>query len=135
MKTIQTILIALVLSSCSTAYHCRKCIDNGQPKADTIYRDIFIELPASKADSIFVSKPGDTVTIHKDRLVIKYVKLPKDSVFIQGECEADTVKINVPTLVENRIEVGLKPMRVRLIAIGCSLLALVVGYALRAVFK
>lgn len=51
-----------------------------------------------RTDTIFNSKPGDTVTIEKDRLQIKYVKLPGDSVWLEGKCLTDTVYrvVNVP---------------------------------------
>ena len=37
--------------------------------------------------------------IEKEKLKIKYVKIPGDSVFIEGACVPDTLKILVPTTV------------------------------------
>lgn len=63
-------------------------------KTDTITKEVIIH--SVKRDSIFTSKVGDTVTITKDRLRIKYVRLKGDSVFVEGECKGDTVFVKVP---------------------------------------
>jgi hypothetical protein len=46
-----------------------------------------------RADTTFLSVPGDTVTVTKDRLRIRYVDMPGDTVYLDGECMADTVFI------------------------------------------
>ena len=58
---------------------------------------------ATGNDCILVSQPGDTVTLVKDRLTVKYVRLRGDTVFIEAECAADTVIKKVPVTVVKTI--------------------------------
>ena len=74
--------------------------------ADTVYKPVQVFVPQVKTDTVFESKQGDTVLIEKERLKIKYVNLPKDSVYIYGECEADTVIQKVPYTVTKKISAG-----------------------------
>lgn len=91
--------------------------------ADTIFKTIPVFIESVKYDSIFTSRVGDTVYLEKERLKIKYVRLPGDSVFISGNCEADTVKITVPVTVNKEIKTGLGVLTV----VQWSILALIVG--------
>ncbi len=129
------LIIAILFASCSPEFHCKKCGQVQPTKVDTVYRDFFIELPAIKADSVFVSLPGDTVVIHKDRLTVKYVRLPKDSVYIEGKCDTVTLEKKVPLYVTRTIEVGMKHARVWLIAASAFLVALFVGALLSKITR
>ena len=40
----------------------------------------------------------DTITVTKDRFSVRIVRLPGDSIMIDGQC--DTIKITVPQIVE-----------------------------------
>lgn len=105
------LLLALILCSCSANYHLRrsdrhlkKAIDLGAVvKSDTVYKFIEIPVPAVSYDTVFQSEEKDTVYISKDRLKIKYVNLPGDSVFIEGKCEADTIIQKVPITITKEI--------------------------------
>ena len=57
---------------------------------DTIYDTFSIVTPSIKLDTAFISQPGDTVYLTKDKLRIKYV-LHNDTISIQGECISDTI--------------------------------------------
>lgn len=70
---------------------------------DTIYKQIQVVVPEIKKDTIFKAVLGDTVTIEKERLKIKYVRLAGDSVFIEGTCKADTVYKEVPVVINKSI--------------------------------
>lgn len=93
------ILFALLFVRCSPAAKLRraeKLITKAEQAGlqwhvDTVHSTIEIPVPEIVKDTIFQTKPGDTVYIHKDRLSVKYVRLKGDSVFIEGKCEADTV--------------------------------------------
>ncbi len=74
--------------------------------SDTVYQDVTVLVPSVTHDTTFTSLPGDTVTLTKDRLQVKYVRLPGDSVFIEGTCLPDTVRISVPVEVTRTIEAG-----------------------------
>lgn len=135
------ILILLVFCSCGSGHHLRraerfkkkmdeqiaKAIDKGaQVKVDTVFKEIQVVVPEIRTDTVFKEKEvGDTVTIIKEKLKIKYVKLPGDSVFIQGECEADTVYKTVPIATNTKFEA--KPYMKWWQIAGCILFALVVG--------
>lgn len=56
-------------------------------------------------DTIFKTKIGDTIYLEKDRLKIKYVQLPGDSVYIGGISEADTVIQYVDRWVGNNLSI------------------------------
>lgn len=110
MKTL--ILVSLlILSACSANHHLRrsehhlkKAIAIGAViKADTVFKFVEIEVPAVSYDTVFRSEERDTVFISKDRLKIKYVRLPGDSVFIEGKCEADTIIKRIPITVTKEI--------------------------------
>ena len=123
--------IFLLLSGCNTNYYLkraeintRKAIERGaKVKVDTIYQEHTVFVPQVRVDSIFTSKVGDTVRIYKDRLKLKYVRIPGDSVFIEGKCEADTVKISVPYTVTEKVKSGIGVINV----VQWALLALIVG--------
>lgn len=105
------ISIALTLCACGPAFHLKRAeyhlkkaeIKGAEIKLDTIYKFIKIEVPMVSHDTIFESADNDTVYISKDKLKIKYVNLPGDSVFIEGKCEADTVILKVPVTVTKNI--------------------------------
>src|SRR5689334_13983996 len=56
--------------------------------SDTVYVKVPVFVKETALDSIFVTLPGDTVVLTKDRLHVKFVDLPGDSVFIQGRCDS-----------------------------------------------
>jgi len=71
-------------------------------RVDTIKVPIVIQV--STVDSVFVPKQGDTVIVQNDRVLVKYIKLAGDSVYIYGECKADTVYIDVPVITDTIIK-------------------------------
>lgn len=115
MKDARTWLIiglAVVIASCGPAAKLRraeKLIKRAEEQGavwhvDTVRVEVPVFVPEIRLDSVFVSQPGDTVVLEKDRLKVKYVRLPGDSVFIEGECEADTIEIEVPVTITKTIE-------------------------------
>lgn len=133
------VIILFTLSSCGASYHLkqserhlRKAIEKGAEVADdTVYVTKEIIIPEVKLDTVFKAQQKDTVFLTKDKLKIKYVKLPGDSVFIQGECEPDTVKIEIPVEINREISAGYSIWKL----IMFSLIALVIGYILRAILR
>ncbi len=106
------LLLLWLLCSCGANYHLKrsehhlkKAIAKGAIiSSDTIWKAVEIYVPEVTTDTLFRSVQGDTVRIEKDRLKIKYVKLPGDSVYIEGKCETDTVKVEVPVTVTKTIQ-------------------------------
>ena len=58
----------------------------------------------TKVDTTFVPTPGDTVIIHKDKLTIKYLRMPGDTVWLEGVVAPDTVIVKVPCECETLIK-------------------------------
>lgn len=112
MKTQILVLALILLVSCGPTgklKRAKKLIAKAESQgavwtSDTITVKVPVFLTETHLDSIFVSKPGDTVVLKEDRLEIRFVRLPGDSVFIEGECKADTVYKEVPVTVTNVIK-------------------------------
>jgi hypothetical protein len=98
MRNIYTILALLVISSCFTKKKCveRFCV------TDTLEVTLHdtIRTETIRKDTAFVYK-GDTITIIKDKLVIRYFRT-SDTTYISGECIGDSIyitkTIRIPTL-------------------------------------
>jgi hypothetical protein len=113
MRIIIIILLSsLILSGCGASWHLKRA-EHHQKKAiahgavitlDTVFIDKAVFIEEVKRDSIFFSLPGDTIRIEKDRLRVTYVRLPGDSVYIEGKCLPDTVKVSVPVTITNTIQ-------------------------------
>jgi hypothetical protein len=112
MRTLIILSSLLILSACSSNFHLKRAehhLKKAQLKgavieADTVYIKKTVFVPEVKTDTVFHSEEGDTVFISKDRLKIKYVRLPGDSVFIEGKCESDTVVVKVPVTITKTIK-------------------------------
>jgi hypothetical protein len=98
MKNIYTILALLLISSCYTK---KKCVEKFCSK-DTLVVTLHdtIRTETIRKDTAFVYK-GDTITITKDRLQIKYFRV-NDTTYIEGTCIGDTIyitkSVKVPTI-------------------------------------
>lgn len=105
MRAVITIFLISALWSCSADWHLRQAIRKGaMQKIDTVHQILEIPVPEVKTDTVFESAEGDTVFISEERLKIKYVNLPGDSVFIEGKCQADTIYKDIVTTVTKEIE-------------------------------
>jgi hypothetical protein len=106
------LVVAYLLFGCGPASKLRRAEkliakaeqQGAQWTRDTVFIDTPVFIEEVKRDSIFFSLPGDTVRIEKDRLRVTYVRLPGDSVYIEGKCLPDTVKVSVPITITNTIE-------------------------------
>lgn len=104
--------IILILASCSSASKLRraeKLIDKAEElgakwRVDTVKVQIPYSVPEVYVKEVHHALPGDTVRIEKERLKIKYVRLPGDSIFIEGKCEGDTIYKEVAVTVTKTIE-------------------------------
>jgi hypothetical protein len=98
MKNIYTILALLFITSCYTKKRAieKFCI------TDTLEVTLHdtIRTETIRKDTAFVYK-GDTITIIKDRLQIKYYRV-NDTTYIDGQCIGDTIyitkSVKVPTI-------------------------------------
>lgn len=98
----RSIILILILSSCSAQWHIRKAIEKDptilQSDTITVIDTVQIITKEVQVDSVF-KLSTDTVTIRKDKLTIKHY-YQRDSIFIWGECASDTIiqfkEIKVP---------------------------------------
>jgi hypothetical protein len=97
--------------------------------SDTVFQKIPVYIDSVRVDSIFTSRQGDTVYLEKERLKIKYVRLPGDSVYIDGKCDSLTKIVDVPISVTKEIKTGLGVLTV----VQWSVLALIIGLVAGAV--
>jgi hypothetical protein len=105
------ILLLLSLGGCSPAAKLRraqKLIEKAEAggakwTVDTVYVKIPVIVPETRVDSIFMSLPGDTVVLEKDRLKVIYVRLAGDSVYIDAECDSIVIEKEVPVTVTKTI--------------------------------
>lgn len=93
-------------------------------KSDTVFQQVKIPVPQVKTDTIFQAKDGDTVVIEKDRLLIRYIDRPGDTVEIHGECRTDTIYKEVPVTVTREIHAPKKgnPWKWIAVAFGAVLI-------------
>lgn len=109
------ILLILALFSCSSTQRANRHLRKAKMhilkaesfgakwQVDTVFKEVAVVVPQVKTDTIFKSTVGDTVTLVKDRLEVKYVRLAGDSVFIEGTCLADTIYKEVPITITRQI--------------------------------
>ena len=98
MKNLYILLAITIMASCYTK---KRAIDKFCTK-DTLVITLHdtIRTETIKHDTAFVYK-GDTITIVKDRLQIKYFRV-NDTTYIEGTCKGDTLyitkSVKIPTI-------------------------------------
>lgn len=109
------LLLILMLMSCSSTWrasrhlriankHILKAEAFGAVwSADTVYKVVDVVVPQVKIDTLIQTVQGDTVFIDKERLSLKFIRLPGDSIFIEAECKADTIYKEIPVTVNRQI--------------------------------
>lgn len=112
MKNIAIVIIlGLVLLSCSPTAKLRRAerlIEKAEKAgADWRHDTTFVKVPVFitqiTVDTLFVTQPADTVVINKDRLHVKFIDLPGDSIFLEGKCDSLVKYVKVPITVTNII--------------------------------
>lgn len=66
---------------------------------DTIIIDSLIYVPGAEVDTIFRLRKNDTIVIEKEKLKIKFIRGKRDSIYLEAECEPDTIRIQIPVPV------------------------------------
>ena len=99
MKWLVKLILVLSLTSCSAQWHLRKAVrkDPMILKKDTlVVQDTFVVPPVVLKDTVTL-KQHDTITITKDRMRVKIVKV-NDTLIIDAICDSDTIvrTIEVP---------------------------------------
>jgi len=134
------LILAIVLTSCGTfdkankqlkkaERHLNRAIELGaKVERDTIWMLQEWIIPEAKTDTVFKIST-DTVTIEKERLKIKFlVNKVTDSVFVEGKCLPDTVRKEVPVIVEKKIQTGYSTWDMVVLGIVIAIIAFFVGW-------
>jgi len=101
-------LIVLLLVGCNPERKLERLLMKYPELRDTIVIHDTVEAYVEyvRADTTFVPVPGDTVTLTKDRLTVRYVLMAGDTVWLEGTCDADTIRvpyrIEVPVIQPTR---------------------------------
>ena len=143
---IRLLILAILLSGCASNKANRKLKRanrliaeavalGAEVRPDTVYKEIPVFIPQVRVDSIFVSEVGDTVVIQKERLQITYVRLPGDSVFIEGKCDSLTLIKEVPVTVTKEIKTGKSVLDVVRWSLMAFIIAFILGYLVRVLTK
>lgn len=99
MKWLVKLTLVLLLTSCSAQWHLKKAVQKDPMilKKDTlVVQDTLVVPPVVLKDTVTL-KQHDTITITKDRLRVKIVKV-SDTLIIDAKCDSDTIvrTIEVP---------------------------------------
>lgn len=111
MKTLLLLTSLSLLVACGPASKLRRAekliqkaeLQGATWKSDTVFMEVPTFIKETRIDTLVSVRVGETVTLIKDRLQVKYVRLKGDTVFIDAKCAADTIKVKVPVNVYRTI--------------------------------
>lgn len=94
MTRLALFALAVALVGCSPQKRLNRLLMKYPELRDTvvIYDTVEAIVEYVKADTVFRDH-FDTVTLTKDRLRVKYVRMPGDTVYLSGECLSDTIRV------------------------------------------
>jgi len=112
-----TILISATLFlGCSAGWHLKRAEKHlklaeskgAQVRVDTVYKTISVIVPEVHVDTLIKQVNfRDTIEFWQDRFHVRVkVDTITKSVYIEGKCESDTVRIEVPISVAKEIKTG-----------------------------
>lgn len=110
------IIIALLFSACSPSWHLKKAerhlkkaeVKGAQVRVDTVWKSIEVIVPEVRVDTVLKQVNfRDTIEFWQDRFHVRVkVDTLTKSVYIEGKCESDTVRLEVPVTVTKEIKSG-----------------------------
>jgi len=93
MRLIQSILIALLLTSCSAQWHIKRAIKKDPSiLQDSVVFDTVIVVEPHEIHDTFTTTEYDTITL-EDSFVYTQVIREKDVLRVYTKCKADTIRI------------------------------------------
>lgn len=104
---ITLLLISLSIFSCSPNWHLKRAISKGaMVTSDTVYQTVEVIRPEIRIDTLFQQVNfNDTIFFTKEKVVTKVkINTEEKTVYIETECPADTVRIEVPVAVNTVIK-------------------------------
>lgn len=131
MRTLLILLTALLLIGCSTERRCARAVNRCAAlwKNDTTFIHDSILIERNTIDTVLrwnFLQVHDTVTIRDGRAVIRIVRLPGDSIWVQGECQ-DTVIRYVRQVVTKNVPAPEMKIRARDVAYLMALFSIGLG--------
>lgn len=134
-------LLVFILSGCGPAHHLRKAekhlkkaeLKGADVSADTLWKTMNVPVPIVQFDTLLQRVNfRDTITVEKDKIItkIKYDTITR-SMFVSSKAERDTIKIEVPVIVNRTIKAG-HGFFYWFIRIGS--VCLIIGFVLGAIF-
>ena len=107
-------IFLLLLFGCTANHHLRQAkkhlrkaeLKGATVNVDTVYKTVNVFVPEVRVDT-FIQKVNfrDTIEFWRDRFHVKLkIDTVMKSVFVQGTCETDTVYVNVPVKINNKIK-------------------------------
>lgn len=136
------IIILLILTSCSPNYYLRKAeraIKKAEQRgsawhSDTVFKIMEVKTVRIQFDTIVKNVNfTDTITLIKDKIVTKVkVNTVTKEVFVDVEVPADTIRVEVPVIVNKSIKAGKGFWYYAIRGLLLAILAFVAGYLLRA---
>ena len=92
MKWLVKLTLVLLLTSCSAQWHLKKAVHKDPTileKDTLVVTDTVVSPPVAITDTV-IMKQHDTITLVKDRLSVKIVKV-NDTITIDAICDSDTI--------------------------------------------
>jgi len=129
MKLLTVLIVAFLFCSCSPNFYCKKCLDRGGIKPDTIWQTVTIEKTVHDTVTNEVERllKGDTVTLVTTKWKIRErVDTVTNTVYREVECP-DRDK-EVPATIVNEIKTGYGIWTLIGTGVGVFLLMCVVVY-------
>jgi hypothetical protein len=99
MKWLAKLIVVLLLTSCSAQWHLKTAVRKDPlilEKDTLVVMDTVVSPPVAITDTV-IMKQHDTITLVKDKLRVKIVKV-NDTITIDAICDSDTIvrTIKVP---------------------------------------
>jgi hypothetical protein len=99
MKWLVKLTLVLLLTSCSAQWHLKKAVQKNPlilEKDTLVVTNTVVSPPVAITDTV-IMKQHDTITLVKDKLRVKIVKV-NDTITIDAICDSDTIvrTIKVP---------------------------------------
>jgi len=92
MKWLVKLTLVLSLTSCSAQWHLKKAVQKDPlilEKDTLVVMDTVVSPPVAITDTV-IMRQHDTITLVKDRLRVKIVKV-NDTITIDAICDSDTI--------------------------------------------
>jgi hypothetical protein len=92
MKWLVKLTLVLLLTSCSAQWHLKKAVHKDPTileKDTLVVTDTVVSPPVAITDTV-IMKQHDTITLVKDKLRVKIVKV-NDTITIDAICDSDTI--------------------------------------------